>query len=104
MRPLDDCITPLVKERYVDQLAWHPGNERPSAGYLYNMTEPADEERVRHRAELTPEEQQAGSDDPEAQAAAILRDSDERVEDPERTRRESTQTPDAPVPEEDLNR
>ena len=38
-----------------------------------------DEERVRHRADdLLPEERSAGSDDPEAQAAAILADSDER--------------------------
>jgi formate dehydrogenase subunit gamma len=38
-----------------------------------------DEERVRHRADdLLPEERAAGSDDPEAQAAAILADSDER--------------------------
>jgi hypothetical protein len=68
------------------------------------MAEPTDEQRIGHRAKLTPEEQEAGSDDPEAQAAAILRESDERVEDPEGTRAESTQTPDEPVPEEDLNR
>lgn len=80
------------------------GNERAGYGYLNIMTEPADEERIRHRAKLTPEEQEAGSDDPEAQAAAILRESDERVEDPEGTRRASTQTPDEPVPEEDLDR
>ena len=43
-----------------------------------------DQERVRHRAdELLPEELAAGSDDPEAQAAAILADSDEREYDPE---------------------
>jgi hypothetical protein len=48
-----------------------------------NMTEPADDKRIEHRAGLTPEEQEAGSDDPEAQAAAILRESDERVADPE---------------------
>lgn len=36
--------------------------------------------RVERRAdELTVEEQQVGSDDPEAQAAAILGDSDERT-------------------------
>lgn len=40
-----------------------------------------DDERVRSRAaELLPEEQAAGSDDPEAQAAAVLRDSDDREE------------------------
>lgn len=38
-----------------------------------------DDERVRNRAAgLLPEEVVAGSDDPEAQAAAILRESDER--------------------------
>ena len=43
-----------------------------------------DQERVRHRAaDLLPEERSAGSDDPEAQAAAILADSDEREDDPE---------------------
>ena len=41
-----------------------------------------DQERVRHRADdLLPEERTAGSDDPEAQAAAILADSDERQDD-----------------------
>jgi hypothetical protein len=49
---------------------------------------------VRTRAELLPEEQAAGSDDPEMQARAILAESDERTEHPERTRHESTQTPD----------
>jgi formate dehydrogenase subunit gamma len=43
-----------------------------------------DEQRVRHRADdLLPEERAAGSDDPEAQAAAILADSDEREYDQE---------------------
>jgi formate dehydrogenase subunit gamma len=42
-----------------------------------------DQERVRHRAhELLPEERAAGSEDPEAQAAAVLADSDERENDP----------------------
>lgn len=50
-------------------------------------------ERVAERAELLPEEQEAGSDDPQDQAAAILEESDERVEDPEGTRRDSSQTP-----------
>ena len=49
---------------------------------------------VAQRAELLPEEQAAGSDDAEAQAEAILEESDERTERPEKTRRESTQTPD----------
>lgn len=52
-----------------------------------------DDDRIATRAELLPEEQEAGSEDPEAQAEAILADSDERVQDPEGTRRESTQTP-----------
>jgi formate dehydrogenase subunit gamma len=43
-----------------------------------------DQERIRHRAhDLLPEELAAGSDDPEAQAAAILADSDDREHAPE---------------------
>jgi hypothetical protein len=53
----------------------------------------ADEKRIQQRAELLPEEESAGgSDDPEAQAAQILRESDERTQDPSGTRAESTQT------------
>ncbi|HEX8802607.1 MAG TPA: hypothetical protein VF743_00400 [Acidimicrobiales bacterium] len=37
------------------------------------------DERVATRAELLAEERAAGSDDPEAQAAAILAESDERT-------------------------
>jgi hypothetical protein len=37
-----------------------------------------DEERVASRADLLPEEKVAGSDDPEAQAEAILAESEER--------------------------
>jgi len=55
--------------------------------------EPADDERVESRAQLLPEEEVAGSDDPTAQAAAILADSDERTERREETMRESHQTP-----------
>ncbi len=41
-----------------------------------------DKERVQHRsAKLLPEEMEAGSDDPKAQAEAILEESDERSED-----------------------
>ncbi|MDP3890396.1 hypothetical protein [Nocardioides sp.] len=59
------------------------------------MSEPsADESRIDRRAELLPEEQEAGSDDPQAQAEAILEESDERTDAPEETRHESTQTPD----------
>ena len=57
------------------------------------MTEPADEKRTEGRAELLPEEIAAGSDNPEAQAKAILEDSDERTNHPAETRHESTQTP-----------
>jgi hypothetical protein len=60
--------------------------------------EPADapaveDERVESRAQLLPEEEAAGSDDPTAQAAAILADSDDRTEHREETMRESHQTP-----------
>jgi len=57
------------------------------------LPEPADDERVESRAQLLPEEEVAGSDDPTAQAAAILADSDERTERREETMRESHQTP-----------
>ncbi|MEA5360235.1 hypothetical protein VA596_11870 [Amycolatopsis sp., V23-08] len=42
-----------------------------------------DDERTAGRAELLPEEQAVESDDPEAQAREVLRDSDRRSEDPE---------------------
>ena len=58
------------------------------------MTETPDEARVESRAELLPEEQSAGSEDPTAQAEAILEESDERTNAPEETRHDSTQTPD----------
>jgi hypothetical protein len=58
------------------------------------MSEQPDESAIAQRAELLPEERAAGSDDAEAQAEAILDESDERTERPEKTRRESTQTPD----------
>jgi hypothetical protein len=57
------------------------------------MSEGPDEERVTGRQNLLPEEEAAGSDDPSAQAEAILEDSDERTEDPEGTLHRSTQTP-----------
>ncbi len=54
-----------------------------------------DDERTDERAAtLLPEEQAAGSDDPHAQAEAILADSDRRTEQPEQTKNESVQTPD----------
>lgn len=63
------------------------------------MTSTPSEDRVDARAELLPEEQAVGSDDPAAQARAILAESDERTAEPERTRQESVQTPD-PVDDE----
>ncbi len=42
------------------------------------MAERSDERRAERADDLLPEERAAGSDDPEAQAAAILADSDER--------------------------
>lgn len=45
-----------------------------------------DQTQARHvasRAELLPEEQVAGSDDPQAQAEAILAESEERTEHPD---------------------
>lgn len=62
------------------------------------MNEKPDEARVDQRARLLPEERTSGSDDAELQAEVILEDSDERTADPEGTKRESTQTPDDPVP------
>ncbi len=49
---------------------------------------------------LLGEETAAGSDDPEAQAAEILQESDERVDDPEGTRETYQQTPDQQNPNE----
>ena len=43
--------------------------------------EATDAQRTRRRAELVPEEQAAGSDDPERQAEVILEDSDARQAD-----------------------
>jgi hypothetical protein len=43
----------------------------------------AEERHVESRAELLPEEQAAGSDDPQAQAEAILAESLERTEHPD---------------------
>lgn len=51
-----------------------------------------DEERIATRAELLPEEDEAGSDDPTHQAEEILRDSDERTAHPDETGEASTQT------------
>jgi len=56
------------------------------------MSETPDEERIEGRADLLPEEEAVGSDDPHDQAEEILRDSDERTEHPDETGAESTQT------------
>ncbi|MDT4956511.1 MAG: hypothetical protein QOD31_310 [Pseudonocardiales bacterium] len=58
------------------------------------MTEHPDEERIESRAQLTPEETAAGSDDAHRQAEIILEDSDDRTAHPEETKRASPQTPD----------
>ena len=59
------------------------------------VTDEPDPDRVQQRAnDLNPEELAVGSDDPQAQAEAILHDSDARTEHPEQTRRASSQTPD----------
>ena len=60
---------------------WAAGFPAGAAGQVSGM-EPQDEERVRSRAQLLPEERTAGSDDPRAQAEAVLADSDERTEVP----------------------
>ena len=56
------------------------------------MTESSDEARIERRADLLPEEQTAGSDDAEAQAEAILEESDQRTDFPAETRHKSQQT------------
>lgn len=64
-------------------------NGRPSEGHDRER----DAERTAGRAdELWPEEEKAGSDDREEQAEQILRESDERVDDPEGTGAASAQT------------
>jgi hypothetical protein len=57
------------------------------------MTENANEDLAGQRA-LLPEEQAAGSDDPELESKIILEDSERRTEHPEETKHESVQTPD----------
>jgi hypothetical protein len=51
------------------------------------------DDQVESRSALLPEEQAAGSEDPEGQAEAILEESEERTDAPSRTRNDSTQTP-----------
>jgi hypothetical protein len=57
------------------------GVPRTRTGYDLAMTEPIDERVESRAADLLPEERAAGSDDPRAQAAEILRDSDTREHD-----------------------
>lgn len=73
--------------------AGHPDAGSPGAGPRDEHPDEAEEHRVDRRAELLPEERAAGSEDAHEQAAAILEESDERTQRPERTRDESTQTP-----------
>lgn len=78
----------------LDRARWD-GRLRPAAATVTHMSESPDADRVGSRAYLLPEEMVAGgSADPEAQAAAILEDSDRRTADPEQTKHESVQTPD----------
>jgi hypothetical protein len=60
---------------------------------MSESSDEADQARIESRAELLPEEQEAGSEDPDQQAAAILEESDERTDHPDETRHESHQTP-----------
>lgn len=87
----------LFAERDLAVLAQRQPGYRPGMSAQEKMSQhdhERDDERVSGRSDLLPEEQAAGSDDPEAQAEAILEESDERTDDPEGTRHESTQTPD----------
>lgn len=54
----------------------------------------AETERIHERAHLLPEELAAGSADPQAQAEAILEESDERTDYPAETQQASPQSPD----------
>jgi hypothetical protein len=52
----------------------------PQAGIPYDMPDEPDSKRVQSRADtLLPEEQEAGSDDPQLQAETILAESDARA-------------------------
>jgi len=58
------------------------------------MSDEPEDGLAEQRAELLPEERRVGSDDALRQAEVILDDSETRTADPERARRESSQTPD----------
>lgn len=57
------------------------------------MSDQPTDDDVAARSNLLPEEAVAGSADPQAQAQAILQESEDRTLHPQQTRRESTQTP-----------
>ena len=58
------------------------------------MSELPEHDAVETRANLLPEEVAAGSDDPEAQAEAILKESQDRTLHPEESSNSSSQTSD----------
>lgn len=57
------------------------GSGAPARGRTHSMPDESDDKRVQGRAEaLLPEEQEAESDDPVAQAGQILAESDARLD------------------------
>lgn len=56
------------------------------------MSNTPEEDHIKSRAELLPEEVAAGSEDPEEQAEAILEESQDRTDDPLGTGADSEQT------------
>jgi hypothetical protein len=76
-------ITVLALAAYGGYVLWSQYGGRVSA--LVHNDEPADSARVFSRSELTVTEWAVGSDDPVAQASAILDDSDARTELPRDT-------------------
>lgn len=61
-------------------------------GYRPGMSNTPEEDHIKSRAELVPEEVAAGSDDPLEQAEVILEESQERTDDPRGTGADSEQT------------
>jgi hypothetical protein len=57
---------------------------------------PGDPRVERRASELLPEEKEAGSDDPEAQAAQILAESDQRMSQPRAVERRTSEDTVAP--------
>ena len=80
----------LPQQRYLHDRA---ARLESSGGRRVQIMSEADAERISERADLLPEELAAGSDNPEAQAEAILAESDRRTDQPEQTQDESSQTP-----------